>query len=75
MYTIFPSTKYIKITLIKKTQTYMSDHEFKPFHKNLRVTISSIKYSKGTNTDQIALHINYNSPYKITAPLGILEYC
>ena len=45
---------------------YMSDFEFKPIHKSFRVTISSIKYAKITNTDTKALQVYNNSPCKIT---------
>ena len=50
----------------------MSDLELKPAHKFFRVTISSIKHTKYTNSDTISLHAYNNSPYKITLPLGIL---
>ena len=52
----------------------MSDLEFRPNQKLLRVSISSTKYAKNTNTDTIALHIYNNSPYKTTLPLGLLGY-
>ena len=42
----------------------MSDFEFKPIHKFFKITISSIKYSKNTNSDTISLHIYNNTPYK-----------
>ena len=54
---------------------YRSHLEFKPIHKFFRVTISSIKYAKHTNTDIIALHVYQNSSYKITFPLSHLGYC
>ena len=53
----------------------MSDLEFRPIHKFFRVTISSIKYMKNSNSDMISLDVNNNSPYKITLPLGLLGYC
>ena len=53
----------------------MSDLEFRPSQKFFRVTISSIKYTKNTNSDIISLNIYNNSPYKITLPLGLLGYC
>ena len=58
-----------------KQRLYMSDLEFKPVHKFFRVTISSIKYTKNTNSDIISLHVYNNSPYKIRLPLGQLGYC
>ena len=54
---------------------YMSDFEFRPIHKFFRITISFIKYTKDSNSDIISLHVYNNSPYKITLPLGLLEYC
>ena len=53
---------------------YMSNLEFRPIHKFLRVTISSIKYMKNSNSDIISLPVYKNSPYKITLPLGLLGY-
>ena len=53
----------------------MSDLEFRPIHKFFRVTISSIKYMKNSNSDMISLHVYNNSPYKIILPLGLLGYC
>ena len=53
----------------------MSDLEFKLIPKFFRVTISSIKNTKNTNSDIISLHIYKNSPYKITVLLGLLGYC
>ena len=50
----------------------MSDLEFKPIHKFFRITISSIKYMKHSNSDIISLHVYNNSPYQITLPLGLL---
>ena len=37
--------------------------------------ISSIKYSKNTNSDIISLHVYNNTPYQVTLPLGLLGYC
>ena len=53
----------------------MSDFEFRLIHKFSRVTISSIKYMKNSNSDMISLHVYNNSPYKKTLPLGFLGYC
>ena len=49
----------------------MSDLDFRP----IRVTISSIKYMKNSNSDIISLHVYNNSPYNKTLPLGLLGYC
>ena len=54
---------------------YMSDFEVRPIHKFFKVTISSIKHMKNSNSDIISLHVYNNSPYKITLPLGLLGYC
>ena len=54
---------------------FMSDLEFRPIHQFFRVTISSIKYMKISNSDNISLHVCNNSPHKITLPLGLLGYC
>ena len=53
----------------------MSDLEFKLFHKFFRITISSIKYKKHSNSDIISLHVYNNSPYQIILPLGLLGHC
>ena len=53
----------------------MSDLEFKPIHKFFQVTVSSIKYTKNTNSDIISLHVFNNSSYKISLHLGLLGYC
>ena len=53
----------------------MSDFEFEPIHKFFKNTISSIKYSKNTNSDIILLHVYNNTPYQVTLPLGLLGYC
>ena len=53
----------------------MSDLEFRPIHKFFRVSISSIKYMKESNSDMISLHIYNIFPYKTTLPIGLLGYC
>ena len=58
-----------------KQQLYMSDFEFKPIHKFFKITISSIKYLKNSNSDIISLHVYNNTPYQVTLPLGLLGYC
>ena len=58
-----------------KQHLFMSDLEFRPIHKFFRITISSIKYMKDSNSDMISLHIYNNSPCKITLPLRLLGYC
>ena len=58
-----------------KQQLFMSVFEFKPIHKLFEITISSIKYSKNTNSDIISLHVYNNTPYQVTLPLGFLGYC
>ena len=58
-----------------KQQLFMSDFEFKPIHKFFKITISSIKYLKNTNSDIISLHVYNNTPYQVTLPLGLLGYC
>ena len=57
-----------------KQQLFMSNFEFKPIHKIFKITISSIKYLKNTNSDIIS-HVYNNTPYQITLPLGLLGYC
>ena len=54
---------------------YMSNLENKPIHKIFRVTISSFKYAKNTNTDIISQYVYNNSPCKLTITLGLLGYC
>ena len=54
---------------------FMSDLEIRPTHKFFRVTISSTKYMKDSNSDMISLHIHNNSPCKITLTLGVLDFC
>ena len=58
-----------------KQQLFMSDFDFKPIHKFFKITISSIKYLKNTNSDIISLHVYNNTPYQVTLPLGLLGYC
>ena len=58
-----------------KQQLYMSDFEFKPIHKFFKITISSIKYLKNSNSDIISLHVYNNTPYQVTLPLELLGYC
>ena len=53
----------------------MSGFEFKSIHKFFKITISSIKYSKNTNSDIISLLVYNNTPYQVTLPLGLLGYC
>ena len=53
----------------------MSDFEFKPIRKFFKITISSLKYLKNTNSDIILVHVYNNTPYQITLPLGLLGYC
>ena len=53
----------------------MPDFEFKPIHKFFKITISSIKYLKNTNSDIIPLDVYNNTPYQVTLPLGLLGYC
>ena len=40
-----------------KHYLFMSDLEFRPIHKFFRVTISSIKHMKNSNSDMFSLHI------------------
>ena len=54
---------------------YLSDFEFRPIHKLFRVTNSSIKYMKNSNSDIISLHVFNILPFKITLFLGLLRYC
>ena len=58
-----------------KQKFYMSDFEFKPIHKFFKITVSSIKYLKNSNSDIIYLHVYNNTPYQVTLPLGLLGYC
>ena len=53
----------------------MSDFEFKPIQKFFKITISSNKYLKKTNSNIISLHVYNITPYQITLPLGLLGYC
>ena len=62
----FTSTRKIKTDKIFICQTLKLD----------QFTIRpSIKYMKNSNSDIIFLHVYNNSPYKITLPLGLPEYC
>ena len=56
-------------------QLFMSDFEFRPIHNFFKITISSIKYVKNTNSDTIPLHVYNNTPNRITLPLGLLGNC
>ena len=58
-----------------RQQLFMSEFEFGPIHKFFKLKISSIKYVKNTNSDNISLHVYNNTPNKITLPLGLLGYC
>ena len=58
-----------------KQQLFMSDIEFKPIHRFFKITSSSIKYLKNTNSDIISLHEYNNTPYQITLPLRLLGFC
>ena len=58
-----------------KQQLFKSDFEFKPVHKFFKITTSSIKYLKNTNSDITSLHVYNNTPYQVTLPLGFLGYC
>ena len=58
-----------------KQQLFMSEFEFKPIHKFFKITTSSIKYSKNTNSDIISLHVYNNTPYQVTLPLRLSGYC
>ena len=59
----------------KQQHFFMSDFDFKPIHKFFKITISSIKYLKSTNSDIISPHLFNNTPYQITLPYGLLGYC
>ena len=54
---------------------FMSDFELRQIQKIFRVTISSIKYMKNSNSDIISLHVYNNSSYKTRTPrtLRILQ--
>ena len=58
-----------------KQQFFMSDFEFRPFHKFFKIKISSIKYERNTNSDIISLDVYNNTPNRKTLPLGLLGYC
>ena len=51
-----------------KQQLFMSDFEFKPIHEIFKITISSIKYLKNTNSDIFSLHLYNKTPHQITLP-------
>ena len=53
----------------------MSDFELRPIHKFFKITISSIKYERKTNSDTLSLHVYNNTPNRITLPLGFLGHC
>ena len=53
----------------------MSDLDSRPINKIFRVTISSTKYMKKSNSDVISLDVYNNSPYKIILSLGRLGFC
>ena len=53
----------------------MADFEFRPIHKFFKITISSIKYERNTNSDIISLHVYNNTPNRVTLPLGLSGYC
>ena len=53
----------------------MSDLDSRPINKIFRVTISSTKYMKNSNSDVISLDVYNNSPYKIFLSLGRLGFC
>ena len=55
-----------------KQQLFVSDFEIKPIHKFFKITISSIKYLKNSNSDIISLHVYNNTPYQVTLLLGLL---
>ena len=52
----------------------MSDFEFKPVHKFFKITISSIKYLKNTNSDIISLNVYNNTPYQVTLPILLVTF-
>ena len=53
----------------------MSDFEFRPILKIFKITMSSIKFERNTNSDIISLHVYNNTPNKISLLLGLLGYC
>ena len=53
----------------------MSDFEFRPIHKFFKITISSMKYERNSNSAIISLHVYNNTPNRITLPLELLGYC
>ena len=58
-----------------KQQLFMSDFAFKRIRNFFKITISSIKFLKNTNSDIISLHASNKTPYRTTLPLGQLGYC
>ena len=60
---------------LNKQRLWISDLEIKPTHKLYWETISSMKYMINTNSDITSLHVNINSPNKLTLPLGHIGYC
>ena len=54
-----------------KKHLFMSDLEIKPIQKIFRITLSSIKYMKHSNSDIISLHVYNHSPDQIALPLGL----
>ena len=53
----------------------MSDLDFRQIHNFFKLTISSIKHMKNSNSNINPLHVYNNSPYKTNLPLGLLGYC
>ena len=60
---------------LNKQKLKMSDLELKPPHNFGRVTTSSIKHAKSTNTYILSLHVYNNSSSKTTIPLEFLGNC
>ena len=56
-----------------RQQLFMSDFEFRPIHKFFKITTSSIKYERNTNSDIISLHVYNNTPNKVTITLRIIR--
>ena len=63
----------IKIKSNNNFLVQTSNSEF--IHKFFRITISSTKYMKNSNSDIISLHVYNNSPYQLRLPLGLVGYC
>ena len=51
-----------------RQQFFKSVFEFRPIHKFFKLTISSIKYERNTNSDIISLHVYNNTPNRIRKP-------